>query len=118
MASGINPLFSVFLSSSSKTLYSSITSSPLNIALGSTLPKSPSLFLETIFKTLSSSSSDNGIPAFINGSDTGIVRRESISRIFIISLTFFSSHSVSWFSSIALLTIFFANASAFLIFSK
>ena len=86
--------------------------------VGSILPKSPSLFLEITLSTFSSSSSDNAIPAFINGREIGIVRRESISNIFIISVTFFSTQSVFCFSFTAWLTIDFANVDAFFIFSK
>ena len=48
--------------------------------------------------------SQNAIPGFKNGKDIGIVNRESISRIFIISLIFSSIQSVLWLFFIASLT--------------
>ncbi len=92
--------------------------SPCNADFGSILPKSPSLFFEIIVRNFNSSSSDNAIPTFINGNDTGIVSSESISRILIISTTFFSNHSVSYFFLIDSSTIFLAKSEAFFILSK
>ena len=95
IVSGAKPLLSLFLFSSKRTLYSSYTLSPLKIDFGSTFPKSLSLFLEITVKNFNSSSSVIAIPAFMKGKETGIVNRESISKILIISLIFFSNQSVS-----------------------
>ena len=114
----LKPLFSFFFVSCNRTLNSSNTDFPSAIRFGSSSPKSLSWNLVIFPIVLIKSLSDTAMPELIFGIDMGMVKSGSISKILIISETFFSNQSVLKLLSTACFTASFAVSTAFLIFSN